>query len=818
MSSIFPSSLVDTVVVAPDLPMVDNAVVIDTHGVLTTVDDAVVNMALVALDLAKVSASVVVPNLDLAKFPHLHDALDLAKVSAPVVAPNPDFAKAPHLHDALDLAEDASIVEANDDDFEPFDLDDIPVDINGFLKLNFDEEDLEAPLLETLNDECLINTSSTSLSDLQRPVREQDLDDQLLEYAEHSQSSRQELSQKDCLTSSTCINLEPSPRSSPEPIPDPQGRSLREEFTNEPYIIEPPPKGVYPSEELARKAVHEWTRDHDYDLIFSGQHTAWVKDPDSPYHKQIRKREMQCVFELRRGAEKHGKSRPLHIETKSQDFRTMRGSMKVGCGMRIILRSVDMKDPTGAWEIHHLPGDKSFLHRHPPISDPAVFPNHRKRAQTEAVINLIRDHHAAGIRTAQTLAVLEKAGQKVRLLRKDINNLKLDLRRDGLETRTIIEALFKRLDDGGYFYRFRIDPEQHVEALSIIHPDAFPFLKDCPYVLGIDCTFKTNRYNRKLLNMIGVTNENKAIPAAIAVMPGVKEEDFTLVLGWYREYLEKNEISIPSVILTDREQAEINAIGEVFPESNRLICRWHINECVLAYVRTEYGGKKAMIKDDETGEFSNNEQMNDAMEKYYACVEATTEDAFEQARQNLHETHPDIAVYMEREWFPYCQFWVKTWTNNLLHFDQTATSRVEAAHAALKKWLNSSRRDILSLFNALVPYWTLRYSQLQIEGDITGKFSIPFMFRSQKHYNDIIRKVSRYALTKVENQCRLARLEIAAKKRGEKESVYSRVFRTTVGLPCKHECKDILKYFATFKLAQFHPYWRLTKQDVVDTN
>ncbi|OWZ06063.1 hypothetical protein PHMEG_00021738 [Phytophthora megakarya] len=50
---------------------------------------------------------------------------------------------------------------------------------------------------------------------------------------------------------------------------------------------------------------------------------------------------------------------------------------------------------------------------------------------------------------------------------------------------------------------------------------------------------------------------------------------------------------------------------------------------------------------------------------------------------------------------------VHFWTDRVTHFGLQATSRVEGYHAALKRWLRSSRGDVLSAFTRMQHWWNL---------------------------------------------------------------------------------------------------------------
>ncbi|KAI8559723.1 hypothetical protein RHMOL_Rhmol04G0196200 [Rhododendron molle] len=68
--------------------------------------------------------------------------------------------------------------------------------------------------------------------------------------------------------------------------------------------------------------------------------------------------------------------------------------------------------------------------------------------------------------------------------------------------------------------------------------------------------------------------------AAFAFMECEKTENYTWVLEKLKGMMDPN--ALPSVIVTDRELALMNAITNVFPHATNLLCRWHIGKNVLA--------------------------------------------------------------------------------------------------------------------------------------------------------------------------------------------------------------------------------------------
>ena len=48
------------------------------------------------------------------------------------------------------------------------------------------------------------------------------------------------------------------------------------------------------------------------------------------------------------------------------------------------------------------------------------------------------------------------------------------------------------------------------------------------------------------------------------------------VLRWLKGLLSQQQIPYPNTIMTDKEKALRNTVSKVFPETNTLICYWHI--------------------------------------------------------------------------------------------------------------------------------------------------------------------------------------------------------------------------------------------------
>jgi MULE transposase domain len=85
-----------------------------------------------------------------------------------------------------------------------------------------------------------------------------------------------------------------------------------------------------------------------------------------------------------------------------------------------------------------------------------------------------------------------------------------------------------------------------------------------PEILIMDSTYKTNRFRMPLLNLVGVTANNKLFYAGSIFMPSETEEDFTIALKFLKKDYNFRENPYPEIFLTDADPAQMKAIKNVF--------------------------------------------------------------------------------------------------------------------------------------------------------------------------------------------------------------------------------------------------------------
>lgn len=91
-----------------------------------------------------------------------------------------------------------------------------------------------------------------------------------------------------------------------------------------------------------------------------------------------------------------------------------------------------------------------------------------------------------------------------------------------------------------------------------------------------------------LLDIIGVDACRRSFCIAFAFLSNETEQDYLWALERLRSLYEACNSRLPSVILTDRCLACMNAASACFPGAASLLCLWHANKAVLRYCQPSF--------------------------------------------------------------------------------------------------------------------------------------------------------------------------------------------------------------------------------------
>lgn len=324
------------------------------------------------------------------------------------------------------------------------------------------------------------------------------------------------------------------------PISSPQNDILNPPQNIHPsyHPLAPPPELTYTTKQDLFQAIQSWAKSHGYAIS--------IKNSNAPSQRYT----YHC--------DKSGEYVPKNPKTQ------LGATRKTNCPFRI---TGNFYKKLGLWKVKVLCPD----HNHPPSEDPSTHSIHRKipKNQIETVNNLAK----AGVPPLKILnTLIQSSSQPIHTNLNTIYHERAKIYKDYLNGKSPIEALILELRNSSFIYKIE-NIEGHISSLFISHPDSIRLAKQFPTVLLMDCTYKTNKFSMPLLHIVGINNCSKTFSIAFCFISQEQTRNYTWALQQLDETLDFQK---PSVIVTDKEQALINAIEEVYPNSSHLLCLWHI--------------------------------------------------------------------------------------------------------------------------------------------------------------------------------------------------------------------------------------------------
>ena len=494
-------------------------------------------------------------------------------------------------------------------------------------------------------------------------------------------------------------------------------------------------------------------------------------------------------------------SRPPSDALDRQRKTTTRGT---GCPFSVLAKeSLDKK----IWTVRHRQDPRFAVHNHAPSQHPSAHPAHRRF--TDEAATLLMNLTNAGIVPRDARSYLRQHSDCT-ATQKDIYNRIAMVRREMFAGQSSIHALANDLDEEGFWSRMRFDPNGRVTAVLFAHPDSLQFVQGYPDILLLDCTYKTNKYRMPLLDMIGVDACQRSFCIAFAFLSGEAEEDYSWALERLRSLYETCKARFPSVVLTDRCIACMNAVELIFPTARSLLCLWHANKAVVQRCKPAFSATdQAAAAEAALSSTSTSYQWNEFYQLWHSIVNSSSEQIFKERVSAFERKYaPDYVeqvAYIRTNWLDlYKERLVKAWVDQHSHFGNVATSRVEGIHALLKAHLRKSTLDLFEAWRAIKHALLNQLAELT-SNQAKQQIRTPIEL-SGPLYNAVRGWISHEALRKVEEQRRLL-----DKKPPAHLLLCTETFTKSWGLPCSHTLKALLERDGVLLLEHFHSHWHLRR-------
>ncbi|CAN0916947.1 hypothetical protein LINGRAHAP2_LOCUS30000, partial [Linum grandiflorum] len=194
----------------------------------------------------------------------------------------------------------------------------------------------------------------------------------------------------------------------------------------------------------------------------------------------------------------HGYERKPRKNTDSKKSRQVSKTGKIGCPFQVQVWALRVGASEWKWVLEHGSG----FHNH----KPERYPEGRRQRNefTEAEMVDIREMEAL-CSTPKHIKKLLNDKYKVHHNMRQIYNYCMKLRKERLKGMSPSRWTLKAAQDLHYFVQCSTDDENHISNIFLSHPECIRMLGAWYFVILIDSTYKTDIYNKPLVQLIGVT-------------------------------------------------------------------------------------------------------------------------------------------------------------------------------------------------------------------------------------------------------------------------------------------------------------------------
>ena len=131
----------------------------------------------------------------------------------------------------------------------------------------------------------------------------------------------------------------------------------------------------------------------------------------------------------------------------------------------------------------------------------------------------------------------------------------------------------------------------------------------------------------------------------------------------------------------------MNALQRLLPRTAHLLCQWHIAKNILGQCKRYFPVVSTLV--DKNSPFDPDDWTTFS-QRWNQLVRISQANEFESLWIKMQQEY-SIKIfplqYINATWILLKQHFVRAWTDQHLNFRTTATSRIESAHAALKRYL-----------------------------------------------------------------------------------------------------------------------------------
>ena len=191
--------------------------------------------------------------------------------------------------------------------------------------------------------------------------------------------------------------------------------------------------------------------------------------------------------------------------------------------------------------------------------------------------------HSCGSSVAQIVSKLRETTNAV-VLNKDVYHALSRAEKkyyDGLsETQDLLMAL---QGNSEFTFNLVVDHQTQLSAITFACKRSLAQFSKMSFVLLMDATYKTNKFNMPLLLLSSVDPFGQTYVVACCLLRNETTLSHNTALSSFKQLF---GLTVPIVnsIITDQETTLTNAIAGQLPDSSHQLCRWHLQANMRRYV------------------------------------------------------------------------------------------------------------------------------------------------------------------------------------------------------------------------------------------
>jgi len=478
------------------------------------------------------------------------------------------------------------------------------------------------------------------------------------------------------------------------------------------------------------------------------------------------------------------------------------------CDFRVYLKALVETD---TWILNL----RQTKHNHSRQDRKSVYAVHRRNAlrANPTIIQQINADADALIEPKKSWRSIKLTNPLVEVTMKDIENQRLGHKGSINEGLPAIQAMIQGLG-AKFAHQEVIDDDNHLVHLLLFHHTSLQLLLRWPHSLIIDNTYKTNRHDLYLCQIIGKTARNISFIIGQAFLSNESKESFIFILKWLRNFYLDMHMEMPSISATDASKALIAAIKEVWPGLPHILCLWHLYKDVESHCKPLWRRSIDSTPNDLTAEQRRSyidTKWSDLLRDFQGVIQAPSIIEFNAKWSALAikwtVCEPEVVAYLRNTWISQKERICTAWTSQYMHFGTTTSSAAESMHRAIKADLPHRHLHLSDAVRVICAYIE------RVNDQTEHQLATERVRGSEIHYKiDVFRGlprlISQFALNKVLDHVR----SIKERPTGRIGCCTNR-FTRQWGLPCAHLFYERQSLGQSLSIEDFHVQWRLDRRE-----